>query len=500
MQTATANTNSGLPLPRFLLPSARHLALIAIAAICAIIFPAGWPGSILALVYLIPLAYLVRRPLAGRRAIAVLAAALAVLAIAIEPGPLNTTMGWLALAYLSLTQGTILHAIKSALTRLLASPAQIIGEMAIISRRRNRRGPTARRFTLTALLLPAAAATVFGLLLMVANPIIQDFVHGLGWLHLFSSDVRMSALAFGLSLLVFWPVMRMKPLKVKGSLEEVGVPLWHRTYFQPFSVALTLALLNAMFLAENLLDIKYVWLDGALPLGVTHAEYVHRGSYTLIATALLAAGLMIVALRPGSRTEATVAVRWLVYGWAAQNILLVASSIKRTLAYVNDYGMTEWRLAGLIWMGLVVFGLATITIRILQRRSNGWLLETNLAASLILLLACGFFNFKSFVADWNVDRALASMRVEPAAVYADLDMGYMRELGIDALPALVRLDAALKQYPNTNKLFGSYFQNMTLPEIPLIRAKRDVLSSQQKQWRSWTFRNWMIERNVAPLP
>ncbi|NJM28967.1 MAG: DUF4173 domain-containing protein [Rhizobiales bacterium] len=498
MQTATAETNSGLPLPRFLVPSARYLALLAIAAICAAIFPQGWPGSILALAYLIPLGYLARKPLTRRRAVAIIAAALEVTAIAIEPGPLNTTMGWLTLAYLSLSDGTLMHAIKTAAARLLASPLQIISEMAVLGKRKRRRSAKARHFTLTALLLPIAAATVFGLLLMVANPIIQEFVHDLGWPQLVSEDAHLKLLSFGLSLLVFWPVLRMKPLKVKGALEDVATPAWHQTYFQPFSVAVTLLLLNAMFLAENLLDIKYVWLDGALPLGVAHAEYVHRGSYTLIVTALLAATLMIVALRPGSRTEATAAVRWLVHGWVAQNILLVASSVKRTLAYVNDYGLTEWRLAGLIWMGLVVFGLVSIAIRILRRRGNGWLLETNLTASFMLLLACGFFSFKAFIAEWNVDRALAGMRIEPAALYADLDMDYMHELGVDALPELIRLNTTLKRYPNTNKLLGSYFQNMTVWELPIIQARRGELSRKQQRWQSWTFRNWLIERRIAP--
>ena len=68
---------------------------------------------------------------------------------------------------------------------------------------------------------------------------------------------------------------------------------------------------------------------------MNYAEYVHRGSYTLIATAILAGMLVIFALQPGSRSEASVPVRWLVYLWTAQNVFLVASSAKRTLSYID---------------------------------------------------------------------------------------------------------------------------------------------------------------------
>ena len=46
------------------------------------------------------------------------------------------------------------------------------------------------------------------------------------------------------------------------------------------------------------LDLAYLWGGLALPDGMSHAEYAHRGAYPLVVTALLAAGFVLIAMRP----------------------------------------------------------------------------------------------------------------------------------------------------------------------------------------------------------
>ncbi len=97
---------------------------------------------------------------------------------------------------------------------------------------------------------------------------------------------------------------------------------------------------------------------------MTYAAYAHRGAYPLIVTALLAAGFVLAALRPGSATANDPLIRRLVYAWVAQNIVLVISSILRLDLYVGIYSLTYWRIAAFVWMGLVAAGLALIIVRI----------------------------------------------------------------------------------------------------------------------------------------
>ena len=60
-----------------------------------------------------------------------------------------------------------------------------------------------------------------------------------------------------------------------------------------------LAVFNIIFALQTLLDVIYLCGGAALPRGLTYASYAHRGSYPLIAAALLAAAFVIVTFRPG---------------------------------------------------------------------------------------------------------------------------------------------------------------------------------------------------------
>ena len=60
----------------------------------------------------------------------------------------------------------------------------------------------------------------------------------------------------------------------------------------------SLILFNALFALQTGLDLAYLWGGANLPDGMSHAEYAHRGAYPLIATALLAAGFVLIAMRP----------------------------------------------------------------------------------------------------------------------------------------------------------------------------------------------------------
>jgi hypothetical protein len=63
----------------------------------------------------------------------------------------------------------------------------------------------------------------------------------------------------------------------------------------------SLVIFNAMFLVQNILDAMYLWGGKQLPAGLTYADYAHRGAYPLMATALLTAVFVLLALRSHNR-------------------------------------------------------------------------------------------------------------------------------------------------------------------------------------------------------
>ena len=203
--------------------------------------------------------------------------------------------------------------------------------------------------------------------------------------------------------------------------------------FGKAAILRSLIVFNLMFAVQTVLDAAYLWGGVKLPDGMSYASYAHRGAYPLIVTALIAAGFVLAALRPGSTTSGDALIRRLVYLWVAQNIVLVISSILRLDLYIGIYALTYWRIAAFVWMGLVAAGLALIIARIALGKSNKWLLTANLLTLSATLYACCYINFAGLIADYNVDHSL-----EMSGQGTSLDVWYLRDLGPAAFPAIDR--------------------------------------------------------------
>ena len=256
--------------------------------------------------------------------------------------------------------------------------------------------------------------------------------------------------------------------------------------FGKAAILRSLIVFNAIFAVQTVMDAIYLWGGVALPDGVTYASYAHRGAYALIATALLAALFVLLAMRPAGAASEDRLIRNLVYVWTAQNVWLVLSSILRLDLYVSIYSLTYWRIAAFLWMGLVATGLILIIARIALRKSNEWLLSANLLTLSSLLYACCFINFAAFIASYNVDHA-----AEITGNSLEIDVSYLRQLGPPAFPAIDRLLAATPQ----NRLCA---YDMERGEDFCLSATRagDELAFREAaaNWRSWSVRNWRMLR------
>ncbi|MCA1527143.1 DUF4153 domain-containing protein [Bradyrhizobium yuanmingense] len=333
-------------------------------------------------------------------------------------------------------------------------------------------------------LMPAALSTVFIALFAAANPVIEQWVSLLNPKVIFNHVNMWRVLFWTLMLALVWPFIHVRWRRraiVAAAVAEGPVspqpPLVSAEFLGASTILRSLILFNLLFAAQSILDGIYLWGHAALPDNMTYAAYAHRGAYPLIATALLAAAFVLVAMRPGGPAEKSKVIRPLVYLWVGQNVLLVVSSIRRLDLYVDIYMLTYWRIAAFVWMGLVALGLILIVARIVLDRSNQWLIGANLAALAIVLYSCSLVNFDAFIADYNV---VHSREVSGKGVQIDID--YLLTLGPQAVPAI---DKAIALRP-------------AVKEGCLV-SRRDRLVEQQRQdlaWRSWGFRNWRLQRRL----
>lgn len=297
----------------------------------------------------------------------------------------------------------------------------------------DRRPPRALGRWLGVLALPLAGGLIFVGLFASANPLVEQGLAQLDPRRLFAGMTGDRLVVWGLLLVLATALLRPPRWRPRrGRLVGTTIALPGVTVA---SVGASLVVFNLIFAVENGLDLAFLWSGAGLPEGVTLADYAHRGAYPLIVTALLAGAFVVVTLRPGSVTANSVWLRRLVVLWTVQNLFLVASSVRRTLDYIDAYRMTELRFAALLWMALVALGLFLICWRLLAGRSARWLINANALAAGILVTACLFVvDPASVAAEWNLARAAGNRADEQN------DWCYLRHLGSAALVPAIRLE------------------------------------------------------------
>lgn len=396
-------------------------------------------------------ALLLTRPAVRRDRRALLALTLALAAafgMVWDAAPLPFALFWVSVGLATLLPGTaafddgwrwfqrlLVHGLKS-----LFGPLIDLGRITRVKRRRPARGKGLRHWFKT-LLLPLGGSAVILALFAQANPLIEQFFTTL---NITGPDemLILRLILWAFLGLITWGVLRPRPPRRlldtfdgRGEAALPGVSL--------ASVTISLVLFNGLFALQNAMDIAYLWGLAQLPPGMTLADYAHRGAYPLVATALLAAAFVLIALRPGSGPAESPLVRNLVMLWIGQNLFLVASAALRTWDYVEAYDLTRLRIAALLWMGLVAAGLVLVLYRMLRNRNAAWLINANLVTSGALLFALCFVDLGAVAARWNVAHAR-----EIDGTGAKLDLCYLNELGGSALVPL----ATLEQSQGTSEL------------------------------------------------
>lgn len=337
-------------------------------------------------------------------------------------------------------------------------------------------------------LWPLGLATVFVLLFAVANPIWENWLEAIDIWVVLATIFNPRAL-FWLTLAWFcWPFVERSAPVVQGiSWAKSGFDILRLQKSKtPPSESLRLAffercliLFNAVFAAQTLLDITYLWGGATLPEGMNYSEYAHRGAYPLVAAALLAALFVVITMRPGGAGEQSSSIKWLVLAWVAQNVMLVGSSVLRLDLYVAAYSLTYWRVAAFIWMGLVASGLLLIIARFLLQRPSSWLITTNVAVLATVLYAVSFVNFPNVIARYNLEQS--SLMVAQGST---MDYSYLRHLGPHAFPAIA-------EFVEESSLMASQ-QKAILIGIA-DSARGNFASDLDTGWRSWTYRKHRLK-------
>lgn len=327
---------------------------------------------------------------------------------------------------------------------------------------------------ITVWIVPVLMSCVFLLLFASANPLIESWVSAANLAKLTANLSLPRTLFWLLALSLIWPFVWLRWHRTRARSAPTATVDTVTGFLSTATILRSLILFNLLFAVQTLLDVAYLWGSLALPANITYASYAHRGAYPLIVTALLAAGFVLVALRPGGPAEQSKVIRPLVYVWVAQNVMLVISSILRLQIYVQIYLLTYWRIAAFIWMLLVAAGLMTIVARIALKRSNGWLVRLNLIAVVLTLYICSLMNFTSLIADYNISHGR-----EMTGTGVNADINYLFSLGPQALPGINK----------SPRIRAGDWTLVAARDSLIDRFRRETAS-----WRAWGLRDWRLRR------
>lgn len=327
-------------------------------------------------------------------------------------------------------------------------------------------------------IIPLFLTAAFTYLFLQANPIAAQAFDAL--------DLNINMIGELLSLwrwifwaivgIAVWAVLRARSPLAKAN--DISIPYDLDQWLNKSSIIVSLALFNLIFMAQNAMDIIFLWSGKPLPEGITAAEYARAGAYPLIITASLAAAYVLVTFSEYRKSYQSDTARHLVYVWIAQNIFLVSSAIYRNMNAIELYSLTHLRISAMIWMGLIVVGLILIIVRIYCNKSNLWLINRNMATLMTTLYVCCFINFDAVIANYNVRHAR-----EVTGAGNELDLYYMESLGPSAIPALQWFAENIPHIPR--------YADIVQQKITNTRSKYTLLPN----WRSWTWRN---ERALSP--
>ncbi|GAA1078720.1 DUF4173 domain-containing protein [Kitasatospora arboriphila] len=165
--------------------------------------------------------------------------------------------------------------------------------------------------------------------------------------------------------------------------------------------------------------------------GMIPADYARQGFWQLLIVTLLVLALLALAGRwaPRSTPRDRVMAKTLLALLCGQTLVVVASALYRMQRYVDNFGLTRLRISVAtveIWLGVVL--LLVLVGGILA--SAKWLPRAVVLSAAAATAVFGLISPDAMIAEQNVHRFEQTGRI---------DVGYLRDLSADAVPALDRL-------------------------------------------------------------
>ncbi|MFC0181131.1 protein of unknown function [Pseudarcicella hirudinis] len=339
-------------------------------------------------------------------------------------------------------------------------------------------------------IIPLCVTVVFYMLYASANPVFEHFFH--------FPDIEISAefVLFSLGGIIlitgfFFPFEYLKLNEWDSQQPDTLLRIRQKVKRHFILVAIKienkkgvilLSLLNILLLILNIVDGTFIFSGQELPKGVDYSQYVHQGVNTLIVSILLAISIILYFFRGNQNFYQR--NQWLVRLtclWILQNGFLLVSIIYKNQLYIHEFGLTYKRIGVYVYLLLTLIGLITTSLKVLQKKTNWYLLRKNTRAGYFILVLSSFVNWDAIIANYNIYYA------------RKLDVTYLLSLSNNVLPELNTLlyDSKAKLNPfiiDNSNIKSSYTPPyISQREFIVKRIEQFRNDYEKKQWQSWNY-------------
>jgi hypothetical protein len=250
---------------------------------------------------------------------------------------------------------------------------------------------------------------------------------------------------------------------------------------------LLFALLNLMLLVLNIGDIQTLYFNGGLPKNVTHSDFVHSGVGVIILSIMMATSLIMYLFRSAfNEIKNNKALMMCVYVWIIQNVVMLSSTTLRNQIYIHQFNFTDKRIGVYVWLALAALGLCIMFWKLYKKRSNWYLVRTNVALwfSVLVLSAC--VNWDKVITKYNISNKPLTQ----------VDFTYLFSLSDTNIPELIEVTkrADFKSIDVIHKKFANRYDSHASKSFQhLLNEKIDhYLSDYTNDWRSFDLRDKKI--------
>lgn len=345
--------------------------------------------------------------------------------------------------------------------------------------------------------IPLLILVVFFFIYRASNPVFDTFIENLNFDFISWSFVWFACLGFVLLYGFYYqepfPSIFQKDKKALNTLgfelnpNEQG--MFGELKKEMSAARMTFGMLNLLLMLVVVLDLNFIW-SGKLNAPMDYSKYVHQGINSSIFSILIAILVILYFFRGNlNRVSDNGMVKKLALIWIFLNTVLLALCVHKNYTYIAECGLTHKRIGVYIYIALTFVGLITTALKIIQLKSNWYLIRINFWSLFFTLVISTTINWNKLIIDYNTKYKSTVEREY-----------YLFQLTDASLPLLKE---KWEKMPLSNDYYSTYFSVIEADKIFQryldLKIKQFCKDWEKSDWRSWNKEDERLYRELQKI-